>query len=139
MKYGADLFHDTNVSAIADMSSVINKGRAKKAAPCETGGMKRHDEWRARLQAVVDADGRSLRDISLAAGLSHGYLHGILRDDKEPTLDRFMMICREMGVSPASILLGVDVSPEAVEIVKLLDSDPAARDAVLAPLDRLGR
>ena len=139
MKNGADLFHDANVSAIADMSSIINKRRAKKVGPCNTDNMKRNDEWRARLQAVVDADGRSLRDISLAAGLSHGYLHGILRDNKEPTLDRFQLVCKEMGVSATKVLLGVDVSPEAEAIMKLLDADPDVRAAVLALLERLGR
>ena len=99
----------------------------------------RYESERARLQAVVDADGRSLRDISLAAGLSHGYLHGILRDDKEPTLDRFQLVCKEMGVSATKILLGVDVSPEAEAIMKLLDADPDVRAAVLALLERLGR
>jgi len=104
---------------------------------CKTAIMSGVD-WRERLEQAILEDGRSLRDLSLAAGLSHGYLHGILRDDKEPKLDRFIQICREIGVSPAYVLLGVNVSPEAEAIIRLLDADPAARDAVLALLSRLG-
>lgn len=95
--------------------------------------------WKERLQEAIDADGRSLRDVSLAAGLSHGYLHGILRDNKEPTLDRFIKICNALNVSVTYILLGARVSPATEKIVSLLESDPAARDAVLALLGRLDR
>jgi transcriptional regulator with XRE-family HTH domain len=94
------------------------------------------DAWRSRIEAAVKQDGRSLRDISLAAGLSHGYLHGILRDDKEPTLDRFIRICQELKISVAFALLGLHISPDAQRIVKLLEDRPEARDAILALLPR---
>ena len=51
----------------------------------------------------------------------------------------FQLVCKEMGVSATKILLGVDVSPEAEAIMKLLDADPDVRAAVLALLERLGR
>jgi len=92
------------------------------------------DGWRIRLQAAVDRDGRSMRDISLESGLSHGYLHGILREGKEPTLDRFMKVCAELGVSSTYILLGADVSAETEEIVRALESSPSKRAAILALL-----
>lgn len=94
------------------------------------------DEWRERLEAVVERDGRSLREISLAAGLSHGYLHGILRDGKEPTLDRFTRLCGALGVSVSYAMLGADVSPETEDIIRALESDPETRAMVLALLRR---
>jgi len=96
------------------------------------------DEWRPRLEAAVGGDGRSLRDISLAAGLSHGYLHGILRNGKEPTLDRFIRICAEVNVSLTHVLTGADVSPATEAILEALESDPGARERVLLALRRAG-
>lgn len=94
------------------------------------------DAWRKRLEAAVAADGRSLRDISLEAGLSHGYLHGILRHGKEPTMDRFIKICQEIGISVTFALSGVHISPSAEKIIRALDEDQATRDAVLMILER---
>lgn len=92
------------------------------------------EPWRIRLQAAIDRDGRSFRDISISAGLSHGYLHGVLSDGKEPTLDRFMKVCAELGVSATYILLGVNVSAETEEIVRALEANPGKRAAILALL-----
>lgn len=92
--------------------------------------------WRDRIEEAVRKDGRSLRDISLAAGLSHGYLHGILRDNKEPTLDRFVRICAELGLSVSYAMMGARVSPETEAIIRGLESDPATRDAILALVRR---
>lgn len=95
-----------------------------------------NDDWRKRLETAVDADGRSLRDISLAAGLSHGYLHGILRDGKEPTLDRFRKICAEMGLSLSYVLIGTNISPATEDIISALEADDKTREAVLSLLNR---
>lgn len=92
--------------------------------------------WRIRIETAVSKDKRSLRDISLAAGLSHGYLHGILRDDKEPTLDRFIRICAELDVSLAYALMGLDINPETESIVSALEGDAQTRSAVLSILKR---
>lgn len=94
------------------------------------------DLWRNRIEVAVERDGRSLRDISLAAGLSHGYLHGILRDGKEPTLDRFIRICDELNLSLSHTLMGADVSHDTESIIAALESDPATRQAVLSLLRR---
>lgn len=94
-------------------------------------------DWRDRLETSIKDDGRSLRDISLAAGLSHGYLHGILRDGKEPTIDRFSRICKAMGVSLPYVLLGVDVSESTLALIKEIERGGPRRDAILALLSGL--
>lgn len=86
------------------------------------------------MLSAIQADGRSLREISLAAGVSHGYLHGIIRDGKEPTLDRFIKICRALRVSSAYILLGADISPDTEEIIQALEDSPEKRAAILSLL-----
>jgi len=128
--------HDaTIISAIADTSSVLNQRRASFSDHGKNMVMLRPTaDWRSRLEAAIERDGRSLREISLGAKVSHGYLHGILRDDKEPTLDRFFKICRELRVSPAYVLLGVELSPETEEVMRLLEANPSRRDAILGLL-----
>lgn len=138
MKKGMNVFHSAILSSIADMSSGLDCGRANQDELCFLAAME-SAAWRDRLEGAVERDGRSLRDISLAAGLSHGYLHGILRDGKEPTVDRFLKICAELNVSATYVLIGSRVSPATERIVRLLEGDPSARDAVLALLDRLDR
>lgn len=94
------------------------------------------EAWRTRLEAAVEKDGRALREISIGAGLSHGYLHGILRDNKEPTLDRFIKVCDEIDVSLSYILLGANISKDTEQIVSALEGDESTRMAVLALLGR---
>ncbi len=101
-------------------------------------GMK-NDSWRQRIEAAIAADERSMRDISLAAGLSHGYLHGILRDGKEPTLDRFIRICDVLGISLAHALMGVDLSPDTERLISEIEGDEESRAAILAILSRRAR
>lgn len=90
-----------------------------------------NDDWRERLEAAVSKDGRSFRDISLAAGLSHGYLHGILRDNKEPTLDRFVRICKVLNISVAYALMGMDITRETEQIISEIEADGERRTAIL--------
>lgn len=127
------VFHTPKLSAIADKSREFNSGRAKSGEMLEKKVM--HDSgWRQRLEEAARKDGRSLRDISLAAELSHGYLHGILRDGKEPTLDRFAKICKQLNLSLSYALMGVNISAETEEIIQGLDSKPTTREAILALL-----
>lgn len=129
------MLHGTFISAIADRSRAFNRGRAERLATRQKWGMA-DDAWRERIEGAVKRDGRSLRDISLASGLSHGYLHGILRDDKEPTLDRFIRICAELKISLSYALMGVNITPETEAILSALEGDDASRTAVLSLLRR---
>ncbi|MGY6704918.1 helix-turn-helix domain-containing protein [Roseinatronobacter sp.] len=89
------------------------------------------ETWRDRLQDQLRRDGRSMREVSLAAELSAGYLHGILKDGKDPTIDRLAAIAKAMNVSLAFILVGLDVTPETEQVVQALQRDPDRRDAIL--------
>jgi transcriptional regulator with XRE-family HTH domain len=123
------LSRTTQVSAMADVHSFADtvgiSSRNQEGAP------QMDDSWRARLQGILDRDGRSMRDVSLSAGLSAGYLHGILKGGKDSTIDRIAAIADALNVSLAYILIGLEVSPETEKLISLLQSDPASRDAVL--------
>lgn len=82
-----------------------------------------------------------MREVSMAAGLSAGYLHGILRDDKEPTLDRFIKICKELDVSLAYTLMGLDISAATEELIVRMEGNEARLEALLSlfPSDKSGQ
>lgn len=75
--------------------------------------------WRERLKAAVEQSGKSKRKISLAAGLGAGYVHSILSEGKDPTIDNLIAICREIDVSLSYIVYGMRVGPAEEELLAL--------------------
>jgi transcriptional regulator with XRE-family HTH domain len=92
------------------------------------------DEWRMRLQEVVDKSGKSLRAISIKAGCSHGYLHGILNEDKEPTINRLVRLCAELDVSVIYIVLGIRWSTTQEPLARLVAELPDDQQKLLVDL-----
>ncbi len=122
------------ISSKADMSSIHYEGRAlvseiEDIAAMETG------DWRARLETALKKSGKSKRAVSLAAGLGAGYMHSILAEGKDPTIDNLIAVCNEVGISLSAVLYGYDLTAENEEILRLLQaSSPAAREGLLAVL-----
>jgi transcriptional regulator with XRE-family HTH domain len=94
------------------------------------------EEWRKRLQEAVDKSGKSMRAISLTAGCSASYLHGILKEDKEPTLPRLVRICSEIGVSVTYIILGIEMSPTHEALLLLMSDLPDVQQQLLLEIAR---
>lgn len=80
--------------------------------------------WRDRLTEALD--GRSMRSLSLDAGLSAGYVHGILKDGKDPTVDNITAVCRALQVSPLKVLYGLEMTPEMEDVFRLWSDAPEA-------------
>lgn len=98
------------------------------------------DQWRSRLLDEIEKSGRSMRSISLAAHRGPNYLHGILKEGKDPTIGHIASICREMGLSVAYVLYGVEITPEKEAVLAMLDhADPESREIALAILRRAQR
>ena len=93
-----------------------------------------NDAWRDRLKAALNASGRSMRSVSLDAGLGSGYLHSVLVEGKDPTIGRLLDVCSAIGASPSFILYGVDLMPEDAEIIEAMHASPDARAAIVALL-----
>lgn len=87
--------------------------------------------WRDRLRATMKAKKVSARSLSLAAGRAPGYVHGILGEGKDPSVDNALAICSELGISLTYLVYGFDVSPETEEILALLADHPEARAGIL--------
>lgn len=93
--------------------------------------------WRERLKAAVEDSGKSKRKISLEAGLGPGYVHSILSEGKDPTIDNLLAICREIGVSLSFIVYGMKVGPAEEELMALVQAAPEEdRQALLQILRR---
>lgn len=99
------------------------------------------EEWFERLIAAIEASGRPKRDISLGAGLGHGYVHAMMADGRQPTVGNFLSLCEELGVSPLEILSGTGLGPETDRLLSLFGSlNQDQRSAVLNLLQQmLGR
>ena len=96
--------------------------------------------WRDRLLALIKCQDKSKRSVSLAIGASPGYVHSILAEGKDPSIDNLLAISNHLGVSAAYLIYGYDVTPEVEEILHLLQERPESRSAILQLLrDRSGR
>lgn len=63
-------------------------------------------DWRSRLRTKIAESGRSMQDLSLAAGRSRNYVRSILSEGKEPGLEAFTEICDALNVNPLWVLYG---------------------------------
>lgn len=97
-----------------------------------------NDAWRERLGAALKASGKSNRKVSLDAGFGPGYIHSIMAEGKDPTIEKLMTICEQIPVSVPYILYGVDVTPEDLDLLTIMKQSPEKRDAVLTLLQPKG-
>lgn len=95
-----------------------------------------HDDmgWRARLAEAAERDGRGLRTLSRAAGMSPAWLRTVLHEGASPTVEPLLRLCDALGVSAVWVLDGYEVGDKEIELLRLLRLHPAAREAVLAVL-----
>ena len=91
----------------------------------------KHGGWKIRLKDAASASGMSLRAISLNAGKSPGYMHSILVEGKDPTIDNLIKVCDVLSISLSYILYGVDITPESEEVLARLQQNPQLLDGVL--------
>lgn len=91
-------------------------------------------QWRKRLADAVADSGKSHRAVSIAAGCNPGYVHGILKEGKEPTIERLVKICSEIGVSVSYIVLGIDLSVAQERLLLLLSEIPDDQKKLLLEL-----
>jgi transcriptional regulator with XRE-family HTH domain len=63
----------------------------------------RGHRWRERLAAEIQASGKSMREISMAAKLGEGYVHSIMRTDREPSVGNLLRIAEVLGAPVVSL------------------------------------
>lgn len=87
--------------------------------------------WRARLDEAIKASGKSRRSVSLEAGKGPGYVHSIMAEGKDPTIDSLVNVCRAANVSLSYVLYGLEISRQTEEVLSLLENNPDALAAIL--------
>lgn len=92
-------------------------------------------DWKARLAAGIKASGKSQREVSLAAGMGPGYVHSLLKENKDPTVDHLLRVCDAAGISLYYVLSGVQIGRDTEEIIQILEaSSEATRGGLLQVL-----
>jgi hypothetical protein len=64
----------------------------------------RDPEWKKRLRALIENSGRSMREISMSANFSRNFVFQILEADASVGLDNFLLLCKELRVSPCWVI-----------------------------------
>lgn len=75
-----------------------------------------------------------MRAVSLAAGCGPGYVHSILSEGKDPTVEKLMAVCEVIPVSFAHIIYGFEITQEDADLLAAMKRAPEAREAVLTLL-----
>ncbi len=80
------------------------------------------------LRALVEADGSSMRKISLAAGQDHGAVRRILKLGTRPTRDACIAFAHYFGVDPNEFLQKAGYEPLAYFDLSLADPNEFSPD-----------
>ena len=103
------------MSPVVTRSSVLVKTRYNVATNARKSAtdLRMADGWYERFVEVIKADGRDLKAISLAAKCGENYVQQMIRENKRPSVDKFMAILDVIGsASAVYVLLGVHFTPE---------------------------
>ena len=76
------------------------------------------DGIRRRIAEAIRRDGRSMRTISKAAGLSENFAALLVRTGRSPSVDHFKMLCEELGITAGYAIFGHDVTPKQEELAR---------------------
>lgn len=99
------------------------------------GSLMPDNGWRDRLRKALG--NRSMRSVSLKAGLGPSYVHEILKTTKDPSIVNLQKICEVLGVSFTYISVGVVLSPEQERLAQIyLSLSEADRELFLRMAER---
>lgn len=113
------------------MSSVLYEGRAGLSEIADIPGML-DESWKTRLAQGIKANGKSQREVSLAAKLGQGYVNSLLKEGKDPTIENLVKVCAAANLSLSWVLFGVEMSRETEELIQEIErSGPARRAGLL--------
>lgn len=99
------------------------------------------DGWVSRLRAAIEEDGRSLRALSIAAGLGPNYLEQTFSRGSSPVQQKLAAVLDQLGQEAAIyIYTGVKANAQTIEYLNYLAAAPEdLRRSTLDLLAKLGR
>ncbi len=84
--------------------------------------------WKQRLWSAIDADERTDRALSLAAGLGPNYVQQMRDRGGAPKIDAAEKLCAVMGISLLYVMTGLPIDEEGEELIRLAaGSSPSQR------------
>jgi transcriptional regulator with XRE-family HTH domain len=90
------------------------------------------EDWRTRLMKAVDADGRSDRAISEAAGLGVNFVNELRKGDKEPGVNKVLKLAKTLQLSLGYIFSGTEISAhDEADLQIFLSLSSENRQAIL--------
>ena len=87
------------------------------------------DNWYPRLVAAIEADGRSKREISIAAGFGPNFVQQMIKEGKQPGAAKLQNLLKALGPPQMFyILTGIQVTREDEEFLKVaLSASPRVK------------
>lgn len=83
------------------------------------------DNWYPRLVAAIEADGRSKRQISEAAGFGPNFVQQMIKQGKVPSADKLQGLLRALGTHQMFyVLTGIEVRPEDEAFLRIALAAP---------------
>src|SRR5690554_6377628 len=93
------------------------------------------ESWGRRHIDAIDADERSERQISLAAGLGPNFVGQMKKAGKMPSASAVLRLCRALWVSVTYIFTGAKMTPEDEEFLTRFSAlHPDQKKALLSLL-----
>lgn len=90
------------------------------------------DEWKQRLVKAVEKDGRSYRELSKLSGNGPNFVSELVRDGKDPGVERIIRLARVLGISLSYLFTGLELTGRDEEFARLVASLPVeSKQAVL--------
>jgi transcriptional regulator with XRE-family HTH domain len=90
---------------------------------------------RDRLSAEIKKQRRTQTEVAEKAGLGHGYLTNILAREQMPSVDKLDALCKELGVSIAWVMYGIEAPEDFERITEVMSRNPKKFYALLALLE----
>ncbi|RWO68949.1 MAG: S24 family peptidase [Mesorhizobium sp.] len=78
-----------------------------------------NNEWDARFRERMEAQGHTMKSLSLAAGLNESFVRDMLQRGRRPSLDKFSRLVAILGTTVAEIM-GEDIPPDSPRMVPLM-------------------
>lgn len=89
------------------------------------------DNWKQRLLRAIDADERSDRAISKAAGLGINFVNELKNTDKDPSVTKVLRLAKELNLSIAQVFLGLEISNDDEYLLSVLKNIPQEQKVAL--------
>lgn len=93
------------------------------------------EAMRQRIKDELARQRRTQADVVRRAGLGHGFLTNVLSRGQMPSVDKLHALCKELNVSVAWVMYGVEVPADFDHVFDLMNRDPKKFYALLSLLE----